>query len=346
MAPSDQSGGGAGGGGDPPPPPKPRHTARVYASGLPVPPPVMPGTATVPPPVPAKPAGRPGGHVRGHARGGRPTQHRTVPGRMPGEPAEESEEWVISYMDMVTLLMIVFLGMVAILGINGRLKLKSDNNQPGAGRVAVSANPVGAPARDMAKNPTAASMSSPTLPQVPPYPPQRPPQDALPPDTLPGAGPAEEPTEEAKRLAQDLEAQDLPPDVQVTPRGKGLSIEIKDRVLFASGRADLGDEGQQILSRLVPVLQSLKGMVTVEGHTDSNAISTARFPSNWELSAARAAAVVRMLISDGVPANRLRAVGYADTRPHVSPPGANTDPNAPDHDRAADRRVTLIVETP
>ncbi|WP_040850697.1 OmpA/MotB family protein [Nitrospirillum viridazoti] len=265
-----------------------------------------------------------------------PAKFTTLP-----PPAEESEEWVISYMDMVTLLMIVFLGMVAILGINGRLKLKSDNNQPGAGRVAVSASPVGAPARDMAKNPTAASMSSPTLPPVPPYPPQRPPQDAL-----PEAGPAEEPTEEAKRLAQDLEAQDLPPDVQVTPHGKGLSIEIKDRVLFASGRADLGDEGQQILSRLVPVLQSLKGMVTVEGHTDSNAISTARFPSNWELSAARAAAVVRMLISDGVPANRLRAVGYADTRPHVSPPGANTDPNAPDHDRAADRRVTLIVETP
>ncbi|ASG19733.1 OmpA/MotB family protein [Nitrospirillum viridazoti] len=342
MAPSDQSGGGAGGGGDPPPPPKPRHTARVYASGVPVPPPVMPGAAAVKPGT-AKPVaetkapGRP--DIR--ARGGRAVQNRTVPGRMPGEPAEESEEWVISYMDMVTLLMIVFLGMVAILGINGRLKLKSDNNQPGAGRVAVSASPVGAPARDMAKNPTAASMSSPTLPPVPPYPPQRPPQDAL-----PEAGPAEEPTEEAKRLAQDLEAQDLPPDVQVTPHGKGLSIEIKDRVLFASGRADLGDEGQQILSRLVPVLQSLKGMVTVEGHTDSNAISTARFPSNWELSAARAAAVVRMLISDGVPANRLRAVGYADTRPHVSPPGANTDPNAPDHDRAADRRVTLIVETP
>ncbi|WP_044558554.1 OmpA family protein [Azospirillum sp. B4] len=326
MAPSDQSG-------DPPPPPKPRHTARVYASGAPVPPPATPN-AVPPSQLAPKPAGRRPGTS---ARGGRVGQDRTVPGRMPGEPAEESEEWVISYMDMVTLLMIVFLGMVAILGINGRLKLKSDNNQPGAGRVAVTADPVGAPARDMAKRPTAASVSSPTLPPLPPYPPQRPPQDAL-----PEAGPAEEPTPEAKRLAQDLEAQDLPPDVQVKARGRGLSIEIKDRVLFASGRADLGDEGQKLLSRLVPVLQSLKGMVTVEGHTDSNAINTARFPSNWELSAARAAAVVRMLIGDGVPANRLRAVGYADTRPH----DPNADPNAPDHDRAADRRVTLIVETP
>ncbi|TWB41720.1 OmpA/MotB family protein [Nitrospirillum pindoramense] len=342
MAPSDQSSGAGNGGGDPPPP-KPRHTARVYASGVPVPPPVMPGAAhasSAQPSTPKSPLPKPPARPDVRARGGRLAHNRTVPGRMPGEPAEESEEWVISYMDMVTLLMIVFLGMVAILGINGRLKLKSDNNQPGAGRVAVTADPIGAPARDMAKHPTAASTTSPTFPPVPSYPPQRPPTDAL-----PEAGPAEEPTAEAKRLAQALEAQDLPPDVQVTPHGSGLSIEIKDRVLFASGRADLGEEGQQLLARLVPMLQSLKGMVTVEGHTDSNAINTARFPSNWELSAARAAAVVRMLISDGVPANRLRAVGYADTRPHVAPPGGNADPTAPDHDRAADRRVTLIVET-
>ncbi|MDE1149357.1 MAG: OmpA family protein [Azospirillaceae bacterium] len=341
MAPSDTDD----------PPPKPRHTARVFSSASVV--------LTNPPqggqqtPSLAQPATR----TRPSGRSGRlpgDRQHGTVPGRMPGEPAEESEEWVISYMDMVTLLMIVFLGMVAILGLNGRLKVRKDDAaEPGAGRVAVSADPVGAPARDMAKDPTAASVSSPTFPPIPPMPPPVKPADDVPlgspPDTdantpsgLPDAAPAEEATDAAKRLAQDLEAQNLPPDVQVTARGKGLSIEIKDRVLFASARADLGDEGQKLLSRLVPMLQSLKGMVTVEGHTDSNAINTARFPSNWELSAARAAAVVRMLINDGVPANRLRAVGYADTRPH----DAGSDPAAPDHDRAADRRVTLIVETP
>jgi chemotaxis protein MotB len=72
---------------------------------------------------------------------------------------------------------------------------------------------------------------------------------------------------------------------------------------------------------------------SVEGHTDNTPIATQKFPSNWELSSSRATSVARYLISQGVAANRLRAIGYADTKPKVE--------NIKDEDRARNRRVSI-----
>lgn len=119
-------------------------------------------------------------------------------------------------------------------------------------------------------------------------------------------------------------------------KDRQVIIEIKERILFQTGQADLGAEGGNVLGRLAGLLLKSGGKVSVEGHTDDVPIASARFPSNWELSSARATAVVHALMNAGLPADRLRAIGYADTRPLA----ANDSPD----NRALNRRVSLVVE--
>ncbi len=126
--------------------------------------------------------------------------------------------------------------------------------------------------------------------------------------------------------------------VDATPGTEGLTLRIADNLLFASGQAELMYEGMILLSQLTDVLQNFAGEVSVEGHTDNVPINTARFPSNWELSAARAISVLLFLEQEGIAANRMRAIGYADTRPLQS----NETPQG----RAGNRRVELILREP
>ncbi|MCE8022152.1 OmpA family protein [Halomonas sp. MCCC 1A11036] len=123
--------------------------------------------------------------------------------------------------------------------------------------------------------------------------------------------------------------------VSVLEDQKGVTLRIEDNLLFDSGQAILTMQGREVLGRLRDVLASFEGEVSVEGHTDSMPIATSRFPSNWELSSGRAIAVLRYLSELGVPAERLRAVGYAETRPLES--------NETAAGRAANRRVELLL---
>ncbi|XGA80193.1 OmpA family protein [Halomonas sp. CH40] len=125
------------------------------------------------------------------------------------------------------------------------------------------------------------------------------------------------------------------PGVNVEQGREGVTLRIDDSLLFASGQAELTAQGRGVIESLVEVLESFDGQISVEGHTDNIPIATARFPSNWELSAARAIAVVRHLESEGLDIYRMRAVGYADTQPMEN----NTTPEG----RAANRRVELIL---
>lgn len=123
--------------------------------------------------------------------------------------------------------------------------------------------------------------------------------------------------------------------VSVTEGQQGITLRIDDNLLFDSGQAILTGQGREVLSRLREVLASFEGDISVEGHTDSIPIATARFPSNWELSSGRAIAVLRYLSELGLSAERLRAVGYAETRPLGS--------NETSEGRAANRRVELLL---
>ncbi|SES00412.1 chemotaxis protein MotB [Vreelandella subterranea] len=128
------------------------------------------------------------------------------------------------------------------------------------------------------------------------------------------------------------------PGVDVSQGQEGVTLRINDNLLFDSGRAQLTGQGRELVDSLVEVLSAFDGQVSVEGHTDNVPISTSRFPSNWELSSARAIAVVRHLDSQGLEVDRMRAVGYADTQPMAS--------NATAQGRAANRRVELVLRQP
>ncbi|GAA3905148.1 hypothetical protein GCM10022228_14200 [Halomonas cibimaris] len=125
------------------------------------------------------------------------------------------------------------------------------------------------------------------------------------------------------------------PGVDVSQGQASVTLRIDDSLLFASGRARLTDQGRGVVASLVDVLASFDGQISIEGHTDNVPIATSRYPSNWELSAARAIAVLRYLQGQGLDAEHMRAVGYAATRPLES--------NATPKGRAANRRVELVL---
>ncbi|MEW6645784.1 MAG: OmpA family protein [Pseudomonadota bacterium] len=151
----------------------------------------------------------------------------------------------------------------------------------------------------------------------------------------PEAAPVSEDQALAEQFSQTIRQQGLSDNVEVLSHSGSIELRLKESILFATGRADLRPEGRTLLDSLVPLLRQDGHAIAVEGHTDNVPIATEIFPSNWELSAARASNVVRHLIGQGVPGQRLRAIGYADTRPladNVSAAG-----------RAVNRRVSLVL---
>ena len=103
----------------------------------------------------------------------------------------------------------------------------------------------------------------------------------------------------------------------------GDRFVFQSEVLFTQGKADLADEAKPQLDPVIGALKQISSeipkdinwVLRVDGHTDKRPISNAQFPSNWELSAARAISVVQYMIAQGVPANRLAAAGFADHQP-------------------------------
>jgi chemotaxis protein MotB len=148
--------------------------------------------------------------------------------------------------------------------------------------------------------------------------------------------PAEVETDDLQeQYRQALLDQDLEESVDVTITSNQINLQIRERILFDLGRADLTPGGESVLSRLVPLLSRGGHAISVEGHTDTVPISNVRFPSNWELSTQRATIVLRFLIAQGVESARLRAIGYADTRPLAD--------NDTEEGRSRNRRVSLVV---
>lgn len=140
----------------------------------------------------------------------------------------------------------------------------------------------------------------------------------------------------AAALQQRLNDSELAGRVEVNARPGAVDLVISDHILFAPASAALSAQGQALLEQLAAILNTLPYSVSVEGHSDNVPIHTDRYPSNWELSAARASSATRALIERGVAAERLRAIGYGDTRPR----GDNDTPQA----RAQNRRVTFVLQ--
>lgn len=123
--------------------------------------------------------------------------------------------------------------------------------------------------------------------------------------------------------------------VQVGIDERGVFVRFDGRVLFASGQADLDDDGLTLLATAAGVLGIIDNRLEVEGHTDSQP-TRGDWPSNWELSSARSSRVVRWLIEIGeIPDPRLVALGLADTRPRAD--------NSTEEGRQQNRRVEIVV---
>ncbi|GAJ13378.1 unnamed protein product [marine sediment metagenome] len=112
---------------------------------------------------------------------------------------------------------------------------------------------------------------------------------------------------------------------------------MEEKLLYRSGSAKIEAKSFQSLNALCSVLQSTDYFIRVEGHTDNIPINNPEFPSNWELSTARAVNIVKYFVSEGdISPERLSAAGYADSKPVV--------PNVSKGNRAQNRRVEIILE--
>lgn len=222
---------------------------------------------------------------------------------MPDPPTGEEESWLVSYLDVLTLILTLFV-----------LLLSFANWEPTASPSTTAAAP---------------PVVEPTpLPDLTPLP--RPDNDGILPahdGLLP----------QQQDIASNIEALALE-GVEATPGVEGMTLRIADHLLFNSGQASLTSGGEAVILKLLPLLERYPGEVSIEGHTDDVPIQTERFPSNWELASARAIAVLRFLVGRDLPPERLRAIGYADTRPLQA--------NDSTTGRAANRRVELVLREP
>jgi chemotaxis protein MotB len=155
-----------------------------------------------------------------------------------------------------------------------------------------------------------------------------------------GGGPAQTEEQALQRVKQEVQElakqQGLQQEVSVSVEEKGVVVRLSDRVLFASGQAELSEHAREILRGVGTILRKETGFyLRVEGHTDAVPIGS-RYPSNWELSSARAASVVRLFVSDvGLDPERLWVAGYGEHRPVAD--------NRTEAGRAANRRIEIVM---
>jgi chemotaxis protein MotB len=136
----------------------------------------------------------------------------------------------------------------------------------------------------------------------------------------------------SRELSDAIQAQRL----EITTDGRGLVISLPENATFPIGTADVTPEARALIARVATTIATLPNLVRVEGHTDDTPIRTARYASNWELSTARASAVVAYLIeSEGIDPARLSAAGYGEFHPRA--------PNTSAESRARNRRIDLVV---
>lgn len=124
-------------------------------------------------------------------------------------------------------------------------------------------------------------------------------------------------------------------DVRVRQTPLWLEVEIRTDILFDSGVAQVSNAAEPVLQKLAGILKPFSNPVRVEGHTDNRPIRTAIFPSNWELSSARAANVVHLLVAAGLAPERMEVIGFGEHRPIA--------PNTTAEGRNRNRRVLIVV---
>jgi len=239
------------------------------------------------------------------------------------EEHENHERWLVSYADFITLLFAFFVVMYAISQVNeGKYRVLSDTLNSAFRHIPGSASGAQVAINPNAPMPLAIPMRKPT-PNVKTDETQRMKKEKM--------------RNMAREINQALAPLVKEGQVRITEGALGITVDINASVLFAPGDARLDIGAVQALIAVAQILAPTDFPVTVEGHTDNTPISTAQFPSNWELSGMRASSVVRLFVDSGVDPRRLTATGYADQRP--------VDDNATPEGRGRNRRVAITIES-
>jgi chemotaxis protein MotB len=264
------------------------------------------------------------------------------------EEHESHERWLVTYADMLTLLMVLFVVLFAMSQVDQKkFTALRDGLAKGFGAPAVmsgtNSSVHSAGGQSSAMDVAAGLGPKPDVPKPNAQDPalQKAVQDA---DRARQqrmqASAQQEITnlEEIKRqILEAAKRQGMEDAVRFAIDERGLVVTIvTSEVVFAGDRAELLLAGRRILGAVAPALTPLPNRIEVDGHTNQLPVPTRYYPSAWELSSARASTVVRYLIDDGhLPASRLSAAGFAGERPLYPP----SDPKAPE----LNRRVDIIV---
>lgn len=234
------------------------------------------------------------------------------------EDHENHDRWLVSYADFITLLFAFFVVMYALSSLNeGKYRVLSNSlmtafrsTENSGGGTMVLTNPQLTSIRPALRPRTTTQLAR------------------------------EAQAERMKNLARDV-TQVMSPyatrgQIAVIETERGITVEINDSLLFSPGRAELTSAAEQAIIGVGRIFAETEFPVTIEGHTDNLPINTALFPSNWELSAVRATTVLRIMMTAGVTADRLTAIGYGEQRPVAD--------NATAEGRARNRRVAIQLE--
>ena len=146
------------------------------------------------------------------------------------------------------------------------------------------------------------------------------------------------PRERSNALMEQIKNSELGQQIEISEAQGQVNLEISDHILFAPGSAELKPEGLELLGQLAVMINDTRLNMSVEGHTDNVPIHNAQYPSNWELSTARATTVTRYLIANNIAPGRVRAIGYADTHPRAD--------NNTVEGRESNRRVSIVLHMP
>lgn len=139
-----------------------------------------------------------------------------------------------------------------------------------------------------------------------------------------------------ERVSDYVSQEGLDAKVTVRMNKRGVFVDINEAILFDPGSAKIKESGIQVLKKLEGLINDFENELVIEGHTDDVPMRTALYPSNWELSTARAVSVLRYLSEvEGVDPKRLSAVGYGEYRPMV--------PNNSVENRSINRRVNILI---
>lgn len=229
---------------------------------------------------------------------------------------EAGEAWLLPYSDLMTLLLALFIALFA-------MSQTDSSKMQALAQAFTAAFNMGGPSFFSGMGPSTAMPNTPTTAS----------------DSTNAAYMQENENlrEAQEKIEQYIKENNLQDQVSTELSEEGLMIRLKEKALFASGSAALQGQAEQIVPVIAALLSSLPERVTISGHTDNVPISTAQFPSNWELSSARAVSLMRGLMGAQPALNpaRFSALGYSEYRPIAS--------NDTEEGRAQNRRVEVFI---